>query len=332
MSVSPRSVTCSECSSLYHRSCVALGLGVEVPDWNCGACRAALARARRPPTPETGFSAAPEGCLGAAQLNTTATNDTVESELAMELRLLREELRAMRCDIQCCRSEIGDLKSSITQCTTRLNVLDTKVALLEQNMASSKSSTNLAELERVVAQLQSDINERDQALLSNDVELTNISEMPGENLPHLMLVVATSLGVKLEERDVISASRVGAHQLRVDDPAGPTPLRPRPIAVRLSNPALKKELLQGARVRRGATTTDLGLSTPPRRFYVNERLTKLNRILFRRAREAGRGNGWRFVWTKGGRIFARRDEGSPVRVIKCEEDVKKYIDQTKATT
>ncbi|CAB3220562.1 unnamed protein product [Arctia plantaginis] len=51
------------------------------------------------------------------------------------------------------------------------------------------------------------------------------------------------------------------------------------------------ELLQSARVRRGATTAGLGIDAPSQRFYLNERLTISNKHVFYPARQAATGLG-----------------------------------------
>ncbi|CAG9133842.1 unnamed protein product [Plutella xylostella] len=139
--------------------------------------------------------------------------------------------------------------------------------------------------------------------------MTNLPEENGENPMHLILSVASKLGVDLHESDVVSAERVGARNRRSRAPgdsgegagAGAGAGRPRPLVVRLTRRAVKDELMTAARVRRGATSADLGQSSAPRPIYVNERLTKTNRQLFYKVREAGRRESWRFLWTKKGR-------------------------------
>lgn len=102
------------------------------------------------------------------------------------------------------------------------------------------------------------------------------------------------------------ASRAGRVLDAVD--VGPKQ-RPRPIVVRLARRALRDQLLKAARVRRGATTEGTDLPGPARKFYMNERLTRTNRLLFRRARELGDHHRWRFIWTRDGKIYARQHSG-----------------------
>ncbi|CAG9138415.1 unnamed protein product [Plutella xylostella] len=69
-------------------------------------------------------------------------------------------------------------------------------------------------LESVIAELRLELNEKDQELLGNDVEVSNLPEENGENATHMIMAVATKLGVTLRESDIVSAERVGARRRR----------------------------------------------------------------------------------------------------------------------
>ncbi|CAG9794455.1 unnamed protein product [Diatraea saccharalis] len=154
----------------------------------------------------------------------------------------------------------------------------------------------------------------------NDIELTCIPEQKEESLLHIVSVVATKLGVDLSEQDIVSAARMGRTIDATQSYAIP---RPRPIVVRLERRATRDKLHEAAKVRRGATTEDMGFSGKPCRFFINERLTKHNRQLFKKARDMGRSLGWRYIWTKDGRVFARQRPGSdaPRRHLRTEADL-----------
>ncbi|CAG9782258.1 unnamed protein product [Diatraea saccharalis] len=233
-----------------------------------------------------------------SSLNDTAHNMTIEvsdfQAFVMEMRSFRqemlEELRSNRLKIE----QLGE----------------TVISLSDKIIESSVES------------LKVELNDRDQDLLLNDVEISCIQEQRGEGLLHVVTVLAGKLGVNLAAQDVVCATRVGRAPESGEAEKSLTS-RPRPIVVRLARRVVRDELLQAARVRRGATTDGTGLPGTPRRFYVNERLTKVNRHLFRRMRElCGRLN-WRYVWTKDGRIFVRQFQGreAPRLRIRVESDL-----------
>lgn len=145
------------------------------------------------------------------------------------------------------------------------------------------------------------------------------------NPVHIMQAIGSKLGISLDDRDIVSAERVGGRQLNVTSSAGPTVSRPRPIVVRLARRDLRDQLLASARVRRGVTSADLDLPAPVQRFFLNERLTKTNRLLFRKAREAAGALSWKFVWTKQGRILARKAPGDKAQRIRTEGELSRVF-------
>ncbi|CAH2060860.1 unnamed protein product, partial [Iphiclides podalirius] len=229
----------------------------------------------------------------------------------------------MCSELQLVRSDIAQLKDSLKSCNVRLNDMDTRICYLETLSKQEPKGTSY--LDEAVANLRQELNDRDQDLLSNDIEVANLPESNGENLIHTVQLIASKLGVNIEERDIVSAHRIGGRHINATNATGPTENRSRHVAVRLTRRHLRDQLLSGARVRRGATTADLGMNGTPLRFYVNERLTKTNRMLFRQTRIAAQRFGWKFVWTKQGRTFARRQVGDPVCVVRSEKDINRIF-------
>ncbi|KAG7308686.1 hypothetical protein JYU34_005908 [Plutella xylostella] len=318
---------CAKCAIIYHPYCLKGDMEARPATWLCPACAQVVEETIAvAPVSETGVSSPglPELVVAEDRLNSTA-NDTTEEfkvELGLEIRLFRQELTAAREEIQMFRTEVKELKNSFTETNNRLNALDSRVDLLEQRLTDGTGSR----LESIIADLRVELNEKDQELLENDVEITNLNEENGENPTHLILSVAAKLGLNLNESDVVSAERVGARKGWSRAPgedgkgAGAGAGRPRPLVVRLSRRALKDDLITAARVRRGATSADLGQSSAPRPFFVNERLTKINRQLFYQVREIGRRQSWRFLWTKKGRIYARQAQDTPRQWIRTSND------------
>ncbi|XP_052744509.1 uncharacterized protein LOC128199358 [Bicyclus anynana] len=207
-------------------------------------------------------------------------------------------------------NQICDLQKEVTCHTTKLKDLET------ENLNLKKS----------INQLQLELNLREQGNLSSDLQISGIPEYENESLTHIITTVAAKLQVNINEQDIATSMRVGPKRPANNLSSGAHSFRSRPIAVRLARRSTRDELLKNARVRRGCTSGDLGLpSHEVRRVYINERLTRINRQIFTKAREAARAARWRFVWTKDGRIFARRAESSDVHMLQTEEDIDKIF-------
>lgn len=86
-------------------------------------------------------------------------------------------------------------------------------------------------MESQILKLQADIIERDQILLRNDMEIARCPEVKNENCSHLTLMIAKKICVELDEKDVVSAERVGTTLVRTENCEAP---RPGPLVVCLA--------------------------------------------------------------------------------------------------
>lgn len=187
-----------------------------------------------------------------------------------------------------------------------------------------------AVLTATISQLRSELNDRDQESLLKDIEISCVPETLGENVTGLAIILGQKLAVPLTEHDIVEATRIGRAPQLEEGVHGPAP-RPRLLVVRLARRAVRDQLLQAARVRRGATTEGTGIPGPSCRFYVNERLTPYNRRLFQKARDLKQQFGWRYVWTKDGKVYLRQRPGTdtPRHRIRTERDLERVFANSK---
>ena len=254
-----------------------------------------------------------------------AVNAKIFETMIREMRMVREELSATRLQLKDLNDTIGRLEGRVEACETRVDGLDARMTVLEHQLRDGGKLSADRSLIAAVEELKIQLNDRDQELLQTDLEISCVPEEKGEGLSHIVMTLANTLGVGLTAQEIVSVTRVGRSPASSVASEGAS--RPRLIAVRLARRAVRDQLLQAARVRRGATTECLGHPGSPRRFYVNERLTRANRQLFGRAREIASRLGWRYVWTRGGNVFARQHHGrdGPRYLLRGEADLSRVF-------
>ncbi|KAI8439573.1 hypothetical protein MSG28_013301 [Choristoneura fumiferana] len=334
---------CTECAAVYHKGCVSIPQTARVSTtWTCAACKAKAPR--RCPSADTDT---PIKCSELGESGGGTPSPSQNQEVAEQLRLFRTEFSAVRDEMAGLRQEMVELHRFIEGFQARFVGMEERVKRLEERIEERPVAAAAAdgELAATVAALKLELCDRDQDLLLNDLELTGIPEHSNESPTHLVCLVAHKLGVGLDERDIVFAERVGPRRrLPAGEsmPSAMSPLtqssvdgtgqavsgmsaRPRPLIVRLARRGPRGELLRAARVRRGADTSGFDLPGNPSRFYVNERLTRLNRSLFYLARQECVRLGWRFHWTKDGRVYVRRHKDSAASRIRSEADIGKVF-------
>ncbi|XP_063386924.1 uncharacterized protein LOC134672904 [Cydia fagiglandana] len=244
----------------------------------------------------------------------------IKEEFTETTDFLEEQLKSFRLDIRTIDKKVKELESENQRLSTELHIIK----------SNQKSQPNTSEIQCRLDQLLVDINDRDQALLLNDIEISGVPEYTGESTTHVVQTVAQKLGVKLEPQDIVGVERVGPARAPGAGAVAAADARPRsrPLAVRLARRALRDEMLRNAKVRRGIDSQNIGLPEhTPQPIYINERLTKSNRRLFWMSRQAGRASDWKFVWTREGRIYAKRSDNTDTKAvnIKSEQDIQRVF-------
>ncbi|CAK1603489.1 unnamed protein product [Parnassius mnemosyne] len=319
-------VKCGQCPVLYHRACVGVSERSKVNErWQCPECKRTIPKGNNSSTPVRGMvtesenlKSAISGTSSASENMATSSPESFHQELIPEIRLFRDELCRVREELKDFRRDMVELRECLVMNNKRMDEMEGRISILEQKTQCSRS-VEINELEQTVSRLTSELNDREQELLAADLEITNIPEERTENITHTIVLIAAKLGVSLDERDVVFADRVGVRNQ--GDSADEGKGRGRRVVVRLARRQLRDELLRSARVRRNATTADLGLPGPPCRFYINERLSRANRQLFYRVREATRQLRWRYSWTRRGKIYARQEDGKTAHCLRSEADL-----------
>ncbi|KAJ2938935.1 hypothetical protein O0L34_g17746 [Tuta absoluta] len=247
-----------------------------------------------------------------------SSNDKMAAELRMFRLQFTEEMQASRTQLAQLNESFSRLVSRVEVCESRLDLLADRIEIIERRVGEREAMK--PDTMEAIDELKAELNRRDQDQLMNDMEISCIPEQQNENLQHIAITLARKVGVELFEQDIVHATRVGLVQAPTQEDR---PSRPRTIVVSLTRRTVRDQLLKSARVRRGATTEGTDLPGPPRRFYFNERLTRTNRQLFQRARELGVQNHWKYVWTRDGKIYARKNPNgdSPRCRIRMQSDL-----------
>ncbi|KAI5643738.1 hypothetical protein NE865_04330 [Phthorimaea operculella] len=241
---------------------------------------------------------------------------------------MRIELKRMNQLIAECKDDIRTVGSNVAACMEKVDKVSKEVQDLNirvEKLESTQTETD-PNLISKLASLEEQLNAKSQELIQNDLEITGVSEIVGENVQQLVQVLAVKIGFDLHEHDVVDVFRAG--RSRSPQSSGPEEkqLRPRPIILRLARRAPRDTFLRNARVRRNLTTSDMGLPGAANRVYVNERLTGQNKLLFKRAKDEKKIKNWKYVWTKNGKVLAKQGEGaSKVYHIANELDLEKVF-------
>ncbi|XP_059050836.1 uncharacterized protein LOC131845761 [Achroia grisella] len=285
-------------------------------EWFCPSCLCLMPKSDNTSTPVRSSAMSLHDTFSISQnVNTTrgsklrgeGTNvqtDFSVADLFSEIRRLRDEVYEARQEIK-------------AQSAALSKTLDER--LIDCARICQDKDLEIAALKTSVGQLQQLVTAQDQNLIKNELEIIGIPEEDNENLPHIVLLASQKIGVSLTEADLDEVGRVGPK--RSKDAKSPSSVvsRSRPIVVKLLRRQKRDELVRAARSRKNVTT-EMITPSPAQKFYINERLTRANRDLFREARSRAQKQKFRFCWVRHGGIYIKENENKQaIRIFSYQD-------------
>lgn len=313
-----RLMSCTECRQSFHlgKSCSGIAentfqaMGPAKRDaWKCRSCRASVSEgnASATSTDSGDLSVAQELVTLREQLQ--AIKDTLANLLPLPEKV--DELLALKPKID----EVLALKQSVATLDSSVQTLSARTAASEA--LSKKLEEQVTELTTVlslqskeISRLRAQLNDSEQYSRQSNLELHGLPFTPGENLRVVLSDLAQKLDVaEFDARDVVAVHRLPARENK-------TPI----VLIRFASPYMRDIWLAARKKLRPLAKDSL---SPP--LFLNENLTQANKDLFWKARSRGKEANYKFVWTKNGKIFARKEEGSPLIRVESAEDLEQLI-------
>ncbi|KAI8434129.1 hypothetical protein MSG28_012259 [Choristoneura fumiferana] len=283
------------CAKVYHNSCINADklTPEQIKSWVCPDCKASTKKG---------------GDNSSTPVRSTAAPD------AAQIKLLRS-------DVSTIQSQITAVLQTLVQYTDRLDVVSNKIEATEVRLKLvEEQQLHNASLQETVDRLQFQLNAQEQTLLRNDVEIVGCPESLNENPVHLALTTAAKVGYALSEADIDGAWRTGPRVIPAGN--GNSRAHARPIAIRFTRRASRDAFLKAAKSRRNVTSADLvDHVDAPVKIYVNERLSRSNRHLFRVTRQRATVAKFKRCWTSHGSVYVRRHDSSPAIHVRNLDDL-----------
>lgn len=209
------------------------------------------------------------------------------------------------------RAELRSFKQSVEYCSETcdsVNALSSEIKALREELVSARKSNEKLAAEN--KQLQIKMEELELYSRANNLEIKGVPD-EGEPLDTVQKI-CEAVGEPVSREDIDICHRVGTNKPGVKN-----------IVVRFVRRDKRNSVLAKAKKAR-LSTAALGFRTTDP-IYVNEHLTRQGKQLLGAANAKKREVGWRFVWTHGGKIFARKSETSEMLKIACREDLDKML-------
>jgi hypothetical protein len=234
----------------------------------------------------------------------TAQNESMQAMQRELVADIKNQINSVTSLTEKILEDQCQMKSEISGLKDRLSSIEVKSNCLEG------AADSLAEMKATVNNLITENNSIKQFALLNNVEVSGVPYVKGENLLTILRDICVKVGYSLLETDIDMIHRVRRFQTEQRD--SHASMRPPAIIVKFTQRKRKDELLAAARARRGITTADIQLPGPASTLYLNDHLTPANKLLLKRARQIKTEHNYTYLWTRDCKIFIRKNEGSKV--------------------
>lgn len=305
-----KSLNCALCNNFYHCDCVAMSAkDVQVLEelqqtWNCGSCLTNQRTARGENTPLKPPAIAAPSDPSAAML----------TEILERMKSMQSE----QCEL---KKLVSQTQVTLSEHVTTLAQMNESVSQLSNELKSAVSET--ATLKKLVTDLEARVNRAEQDALKNSVEIVGVPVEDGAEVDSLVCKIGQAMGLELSVEDIDHAYPVNTRRGSQDT----GDVRPPIISVRFLRSRTAETFIRARRAKGKMCLSHIGISghSANSPIYINESLTPANRKLYGAAKSLKRAGKLKFLWVRGGRIFARIAEGGERLTISNNGDLDSLI-------
>lgn len=310
---------CSECTNQYHvgkcsgvtKTAFKAMKSEEIADWICSTCRV---HSDRQYSAEKADKSAEKG-------------QHIRSEVLEEIRKLAEavkvitdkvnaiekvlEMQALKADtletkLDTAVETTKEIERSVDYISKQYDEMLQKVDDQSKTIEGMQDKiggleTMISERETVIKELQLAVDRTEQYSRRNNIEIQGIPKQDTENLVSVVQDLAEKLQLPVPEEAEIES----VHRLRAKEEKTPA------IMARFTSRKTRDQWIE----KRMALRLD--------NIYINENLTPRMKNLLWKTKSAAKANSFQFVWTRNGKILARKAPGATVIQVEHDSDLDK---------
>lgn len=239
------------------------------------------------------------------------------SDANISLFTVKTDVKELKTDISSMKSDVTDLKTTmqelaltITQNNTQMNnnlqtalgtitsALTTLTAQVSDLYESNK------EKEKQINEMDKRINELEQQLLNKNIEIKNITNS-NMHPTEVVKTIANSINVQINDSDISNSYSLQKSQK---------------IIIEFTSLNKKREVMSKINRHRVDSSLINEDNSNNKYIYINEHLTPYKRRLLWLAKTKARESNWKFIWTRSGNIYAKKNEiSNPILILNAAD-------------
>lgn len=298
------------CKNAYHVSCAKVPSDilkithVAGFSWKCPECQNSLDADASLPRGADSHSTVDSN--GTALVNVLLTK---VDAIFNEVRDIKNHQADLTKSVQFCCEKIDDFQKELLDTNKILINMDEKVSAMDKLTTENASAINA---------LSNRVEQLEQYTRSNNLEIQGVDERAGENVYIILETIGNAIGCPIARRDIDIAHRVS--HLSANNKM------PKSIIARFISRLTRDAFLAAAKnFKKKSNRQEPGISINDisNKLFINEHLTGRNKILLSKAKAAARDKQFKYVWTRYGQVFMRRNDTSAIFRVNCEADLLK---------
>lgn len=318
-------VTCYSCSKQFHYEC---GGTTETTfrkannekrrTWRCPTCKTS------PQLTVTPTSSIEDVMIGIKKISSElASLKTLNSQVKEDMSELKKSVEYNNSKL----NEFAKRFESFEQAMSKIDRLEDDVSSLKSTIKSIQDDSNFKlneELEKRITEIERDQERRNREYNNTYLEFRGIPEFKEEttqSLKDIIFNVSKLVKCDLNSNNIENIYRVTPRNKNIH----PT-VKPRTVKIRFNSTALKEQLHNAIKTynRSCEQNSDklnnviIGLPGPRSPIYVSEYLTLRAKRLWYLARQFAAECKYKYVWSKAGLIFIKKDDNSRPFLIDSE--------------
>lgn len=215
------------------------------------------------------------------------------------------------------KTNMETFEKSLAATATEVSHLHDKTEVIEERLTHlenrpEKCKQDLHQLQEKIALISTEKRDREQWNRLNNIEIKGIPMSDSENLLDIIITISKTISQPIQREQINFITRTRSYT------------NCKPIIACFLNRYIKEDFLAAAKKFKDLTASRLGFACDSK-VHINEHLTPENKKLLTKTKEATKFHGWKFVWTKNGRIQARKNETSKIHIINSDDDIQKMV-------
>lgn len=208
------------------------------------------------------------------------------------------------------KMDLREFERSLSFTTDKMDEVLVEIKKLKERQVDLENENKM--LREKMMKMENSVEELEQYSRNRNIQIDGIPCVKDENLEKLVQDIATQIDVEITGGEIDVVHRIPSRYNK----------NPEPIVVQFLSRKKRDEMIEKGKKKK-INTTNLNISGPQKPVFINEHLTVQRKRLLYEAKIKKNEMNFKYVWSKGGKVFMRKTDTSNVIQLNSLEQLNK---------